>query len=396
MDIEEIKFSYYSKYICPTMDNLKLIIKIFENFGEHGAQQLMYALHMNHIDREEVENLSQYIVDVREKMEKELIRVKKYKDTYNHEYATDYNGYYNAVANMLGKMRSHIAPLKKVLKMTCPRRHPNRLICLRHNIESKSIVNESMLGLTYYQEDVFDINNYPDEVKGLYTELKKFFKAEYECFKICNEILNEEKRIKDDPDFALHILNKNRIKIYKKIKNMTMLVTGDTLDMLKCVNPLYLQRQKYETDRSFAPSEFHKHNTAEMDHFCTIEFLEKDSEFSNEEYVLFGKAPDKIRNVKKVIANFDDLLPEGFSTRQMGEYQYMFCQWAVGNNNIKGSNAYLTKHYNGKYKLRGYGAVNKHARNYDKNSSKTAEFISRINLMLNTEPQNNQEKMMAK
>lgn len=396
MKEQRIKESYYRKDIDPTLDNLTQIVKITENYEKHGAQRLLYALQMNHIDGNEIEDLSQYLLDAGEKMEKELKRVKKYEEKFNQEYTTDHNGYYNAVAEMLRKIRSHIAPLKTVLKKTCPRRHPNRNVCQRYNIAGKSIYNESMLGITYYHKDVFGIYNYPDEVKGLHTALKKFFKAENECFKRCIDIINEEKKIKNNPQLAFCILDKCRRRGYEKLKNMVILTNNDTLEMLKCINPLYIQYKRYASEESFASAEFHEHNTADMDHFCLIELMEKDCEFSNEEYALFGKSPDTIRKIRTAIVMFDDLLPESFKKQQIGEYQYMFCQWAAANGNIKRVNEYLTRHYHGKYKLTKYNGVNKHSRTYDKNSPKTTDFLSRINFKLNSEPYSNQKKMVAK
>ena len=186
--VQEIQKSYYYKDFDPTLDNLNKVMKIIENYGEHGAQQLMYALQMNHIDINEIDRLSIYIVDARERLEKELKRVKQFEKTFNQEFATDHNGYYNAVAELLRKMRSHMSVLKMVLSKTCPRKHPNKNVCHKYNIPSKSIYDKSMLALTDYQEDAFGLHSYPDEVNGLHTELQKLFNAENECFTICQKV----------------------------------------------------------------------------------------------------------------------------------------------------------------------------------------------------------------
>ena len=384
--VQEIQKSYYYKDFDPTLDNLNKVMKIIENYGDHGAQQLMYALQMNNIDIDEIDRLSIYIVDARERLEKELKRVKQFEKTFNQEFATDHNGYYNAVAELLRKMRSHLSVLKMVLSKTCPRKHPNKNVCHKYNIPSKSIYDKSMLALTDYQEDAFGLSSYPDEVNGLHTELLKLFNAENECFTICHNIIEEEEEIRKDPHWAKCLLDKYRNKAYKRLRSSIMLVSKEAIETLKTITPSYLSYQQASSEENFAANDFHEHNVIDMDHFCLIELMEKDNEFTDEEYALFGKAPETIRKVKKAIACFDDCLPDDFTKKKLGEYQYMFCKWAMPNN-IKGMNEYLMKHYTGKYQLRKYGGVNKHSSKYDKNSPEVTVFYSRIDAHLNPQSQ---------
>lgn len=386
LKFQEIQKSYYYKDFDPTLDNLNKVMKIIENYGDHGAQQLMYALQMNNIDIDEIDRLSIYIVDARERLEKELKRVKQFEKTFNQEFATDHNGYYNAVAELLRKMRSHLSVLKMVLSKTCPRKHPNKNVCHKYNIPSKSIYDKSMLALTDYQEDAFGLPSYPDEVNGLHTELLKLFNAENECFTICHNIIEEEEEIRKDPHWAKCLLDKYRNKAYKRLRSSIMLVSKEAIETLKTITPSYLSYQQASSEENFAANDFHEHNVIDMDHFCLIELMEKDNEFTDEEYALFGKAPETIRKVKKAIACFDDCLPDDFKTSKLGEYQYMFCKWAMPNN-IKGMNEYLMKHYTGKYQLRKYGGVNKHSSKYDKNSPEVTVFYSRIDAHLNPQSQ---------
>lgn len=328
-------------------------------------------------------------------MEKELERVKKYETTFNQEYATDHNEYYNSVELALRKIRSHIAPLKTVLRKTCPRHHPNKNVCQRFNIASKSIYNESMLGITYYQNDIFGISNYPDEVMGLHTELKKFFRAENECFIICRSIIEEENNIRNNPGKAEYLLDKYRREAYKRLSSTIMLITDDIIEMLKNITPAYNRYKMFASEEAFAAEEFHKHNIPDMDHLCLIELQEKGEEFTNEQYALFGKAPDTIRKVNRVISFFDEVLPENFQKKKLGEYQYMFCMWAAPNN-IKAINNYFLAHYHGQYKLRQYAGVSKHSKDYNKNSPAVTEFIRRINIKLASEYENYQDEAIIK
>ena len=243
-----------------------------------------------------------------------------------------------------------------------------------------------MLAFTDYQEDAFGLPSYPDEVNGLHTELLKLFNAENECFTICHNIIEEEEEIRKDPHWAKCLLDKYRNKAYKRLRSSIMLVSKEAIETLKTITPSYLSYQQASSEENFAANDFHEHNVIDMDHFCLIELMEKDNEFTNEEYALFGKSPETIIKVKKAIACFDNCLPDDFKTSKLGEYQYMFCKWAMPNN-IKGMNEYLMKHYTGKYQLRKYGGVNKHSSKYDKNSPEVTGFYSRIDAHLNPQSQ---------
>ena len=64
--------AYYNSDIEPTLDRLNQIKEIVSNFEKDGANRLTCALEMKHKDLDEIEKLSEFIAQAREKMEKEL------------------------------------------------------------------------------------------------------------------------------------------------------------------------------------------------------------------------------------------------------------------------------------------------------------------------------------
>ena len=113
---EELTRAYYYTDIEPTLDNLHEIIRICETFSNEGGDRLMCAMSMRKWDIDEIERLTVYIVQSRQKMETELTRLRKYKEDFNDMFATDHNNYYNSVADLLSHIRSHTSPLKNILK----------------------------------------------------------------------------------------------------------------------------------------------------------------------------------------------------------------------------------------------------------------------------------------
>lgn len=328
--------AYYNTDIEPTLQRLHQVKDIVSNFEVEGANRLMSALKMKHMDLEEIERLTEYISQARDKMSKELDCLHRYEKDFNKDFATDHNDYYNSVSEILRHMRSHMSPLKTILKKFCPRQHPTTSECAAYDIPQKSVFEESTLSKGIYEGNLFDLSTYPPIVQGLFNELIGFFKAEEECMNLCTEILQEEMDIRKDPIRSKCSLDTYRRKAYKRLRNQIFLLNAETINSLKEITPAYQRYLTYASDEGFAQGEFHKHNHADMEHFCIIESLTETAEITIEEKALWGNNPKTIKKIKYVISHFDELLPPDFRQKNMGLYEYIFCKWALQNNVKKG------------------------------------------------------------
>ena len=393
INLTEIKNSYYYTDIEPELEVFNQIIRICEDFEKDGGDKLAYALSQRHWDLNEIERLNCYLMQARHKMEEELQRIEKLADTFNEEFATDHNDLFNSAAVLLGKIRSHTSPLKNILKRFCSRKHPNAKQCQYNNIRPKSVREGSALARNNYQRDLF-IDHFPKQVKDLLNELQLFFAAEKRCLTICTTLLNEEAEIRKDPVRSKYILDKYRKKSFMKFRNEVLLVSDDVIDAVIELCPAYKKRLSSASDEVFAQEEFHKHNTADMEHFCLIEMAmaRRNNNMEADAIAMWGNNPEISRNVDLVIENFDSLLPDDFSQKQMGEYLYYFCRWAHPEN-IKQGVAYFTKRYKGKYRVVKYGSVNAHKDSYSGNSISVRNFRYRINKLMN--PQEEKLKIFA-
>ncbi len=386
MDIKnEIKEAYYYTDIEPTLENLHEIIVICETFQREGGDRLMCAMDMRKWDIDEIDRLAVYIVQSRQKMETELNRLRKYQADFNDRFATDHNDYYNSVEELLRHIRSHTSPLKTLLKKTCNQRHPNKKVCQRRGIKPKSVRKESVLATTQYQKSLYSIDDptMPDQVRGLFHELEKFFADEKECMEICVKVLKEEAEIRKDPVKSKYVLDKYRRKAFEKLRSQILLISDETISMLKEITPAYQSFKKFATDEAFAQEEFHRHNVTDMDHFCLIELADAKhkSQLENDELANWGDNPSWVKKIKYVIQHFDELLPQNFSHKMMGKFEYYFCKWALPGN-ISNATKYFIKHYKGKWKVSKYAAVNSHSKEYDQHSAEVMNFHSAIDALL--------------
>ena len=390
MTKEEIKSKYYYNNIEPTKQRLNDILGICITFQEEGQDRLIYAFGINLMSAGDVERLTNFISEACCKMEQELRRAQRLSDKMVHayEFATDCNDYFNVVAEVLKNIRSHMSPLKKLLERTSPNNHPNKNECKQFGIESKSVVNESVLnGNVCYQKDLFGLDSFPPEVRGLYNELLKFFKMEEECMQLCLANIELESQIRKDPKITNAIWKKYFQKALEKLSSAIMLISDDTLEMLKSICPAYESYINCPSEELFSQDNYHKRNTYEADHLCLILRYTSYKKYTDEELALWGDDSATIDKARIVVANFDSLLPEDFTQKDMGRFQFMFCN-LFQPNNIKKANMYFRNHYNGEYKKTKEAAVNKHRRSYDGNSTEVKEFKSRIASLLDAKSRN--------
>lgn len=371
MEKAEILKSYYYTDIDPTVDSLNNVITLCESFQTCGGDKLLYAIEMRNWKLVQINALIEYITNARQRMERELMRLKSYKDEFNASFATDHNDYYNTVAAILKHMRSHTAAYKEILKKTCTTKHPDKKTCQRFNIKQKSIHKESVLSHGIYEKSIFDINDpsIPEEVRTLFRELQAFFNNEKECFKICKEIITQENTIKSDPKMSNLLLNKYRDDARKRLRSAIHFINIEAVKLLQEINPAYRLYVNSSSEEHFAQKEFHKHNIEEMDHFCIIEMASAQKKYNldPDEIKNWGTDATFIAKVRNVVAHFDELLPSDFSHKDMGKYIYFFCKWALPTN-IKQAHAYFLKHYHGKHKPSQYAAVNAHSKEWHKNN----------------------------
>lgn len=390
MTKEEIKQRYYYSSIEPTKQRLNDILGICKTFQEEGKDRLIYAFGINLMGAEAVERLTNFISEARCKMEQELRRVERLSDKMVHayEFATDCNDYFNVVEEALSKIRSHMSPLKKLLERTSPNSHPDKNECKQFGIESKSVFDESVLnGNVCYQKDLFGIDSFPPEVSGLYKELSKFFQMEEECMQLCLKNIEIESEIRKDPKITNAIWKKYFQTTIDKLSSTIMLISDDTIEMLKCICPAYKSYIESPSEELFSQKDYHKHNTTDADHLCLILRHKKYKKYTDEELALWRDDTATINKARIVVANYDSLLPEDFSHDDMGKYQYMFCEWAQPNN-IKRANLYFRNHYNGKYKTTKESGVNKHRKSYDEKSKEVMDFKSKIASLLDAKSRN--------
>ncbi len=382
----EVKNRYYRNDLDQTYENLVELIRISNRFKEEGYDRMICMIDLRKRTPEELKRLTDYLIEAGAKMEKEYCRADIYSQNYIQDYATNINGYYNAVRTAFEKSRSHVSPLKTLMQKGRYGNHPTPIECEIHNIQPKELIDCSVMGNASFEYAMFPIEEQPIEVQQLYEQLKLFFEKMEKCLTLCLNMIEKEKYVKSSIAESYERLEYQRKRDWNKQKDVVYLITESTINYLKENNPLYKDRLNYASERDFAPYGYHKYNKTEKEHCDLIDLYEiqKKGYGSASELSLWDKQYEVIQKVRTVVKEFDNLLPPSFVPRDMGRYMYYFCHWALSSN-IKGACLYFSQNYHGMYSDRivKYGSVHSHATNFNEQFIDYRQFIERINYLTN-------------
>lgn len=372
-------YSYYTVEISPTEEALDLWQSICKNFAESGEDRVLNLLSLSHWNEDVVVKTTNLLSDALAKMKKEYQRFGKFGKKFILEFATDYNDYFSTIAAILRKMRSHMAPWKAIHRKMCKRKHPNKGMHELYNIQPKSVYVTSALGEPEYQRQLFGIDDpsMPQCVRDLYDVLSEFIELFERMIQEALSLIEEEKMVKNDPQTCMYILQTYKKKAHKKYNFVTGLIDQSKVEERKKQNPSYQKSLEYKTEEEFAQNEYHKHTTRDMNEFCLIQVIASPINASPEENALWGNNNEMILKMRKVVANFDSILPKDMKEKLMTFYIYCFCKWAT-QYNIKGAYDYFKNNYKGKHQVKGYGAVNKRNKDFLNDNMMYKQFVHNI------------------
>lgn len=380
----EVRNRYYRNDLDQTYKNLVELIGISARFKEEGYDRMICMIDLRNRTPGEIKRLTEYLIEARAKMEKEYGRADIYSQNYIQDYATNINGYYDAVKTAFEKSRSHVSPFKTLMQKGRYGNYPTPIECEIHNIQPKELIESSVMGNAPFEYAMFPLEEQPKEVQQLYDQLKLFFEEMEKCLTLCLNMIEQENFVKGSPAESYERLECQRKKDWVKQKDTVYLITESTINYLKENNPLYKDRLNYASERDFAPYGYHKYNKTVKEHCDLIDLYDSQKKGlgTASELILWDNQYEVIQKVRIVVKEFDNLLPPSFAPRDMGRYMYYFCHWALSSN-IKGACLYFAENYHGMYSNRivKYGSVNSHASKFKEEFIDYRQFVDRINYL---------------
>lgn len=242
-------------------------------------------------------------------LESELLRLADFAKVFNKLYATKNNKWFNTAEIMLKKIQSHYLRWREILKFTSPRKSKNK----RKSKNDETIYETtSFNSKRHYQGDAFGLTVYVYQVDELKKELEIFLGDMVKGIKLCQAMLNEEDKIKHNPEWIK--------EIYEDCYKMVVVKNRETIDWLHSMglahedNPLYQLMIKYNDKEKFIEEQFHEHTDTRFIDFVIADVIMTlmNNNINATEQQLWGKDYEKIKMVRFAIDNFNLLVtPHG-------------------------------------------------------------------------------------
>ena len=273
-------------------------------------ERIVAGIQYGRAKKADVLKVKHNLVESRCILERELLRLADFAQEFNKLYATKNNKWFSSAEIMLKKIQSHYSRWKKLLKLTSPKKKRHRRGCraVEHSVYETSLLNKNQP----FVIDCYGIESYGSLLVELKQELEKFLSDLVKGIKLCQTMLNEEKRIKEDYEWIK--------EIYEDCYNITVAKNRETIDWLVSIgrantdNSLYQLMLTYKSKDEFIREQFHEHTDVKFNDYVLADVVMTlmNNNISSTEHMLWGRDYDKIRLVRFAIEHFDQLVsPNG-------------------------------------------------------------------------------------
>ena len=346
----------YSTNIEPSEDSLRMLD---EKFTQVAEDRFFYSLQQTKWTIEDVRNFNNRLLISFDYTNKEFERIKELRKTYNKEYPTNHKKYFSTVIELMSKMRSTLSGYKKIADGFRPKKKRGTKIK-----EGASAFDRTPLCNGEYSLDVFGWDTYPDQaVKDLLKNLNDYLELAGNCLKLCLEIIDEEKAIRSNPEWAYALYQDSFRRSVNNSKCFIDLMKQQgrefNHDIVKAV-------EEAENVKQLIAELFHTFNYSDFNYFCACKTIHdgRKAGLTDDESKLFGK--DNKEKVMRIRALLDHILElanlrtdvigwHGMLSGQFVMHLLYWCGWD-GTKNVSMLN-YITNRCKDKIDVVQMGAV---------------------------------------
>ena len=351
----------YSSHIDASEETLRMLD---EKFTPVQDDRFLYSLQQKKRDLEGLLTFNARLQLSYDYTLQEYNRLQELRKTYNQEYPTEHKKYFSTAVKLMSKMRSTLSAFKKIVDEF----HPKKKRGAKYK-EGVTAYERTPLYNGPYSQDLFGWEVYPERsVKDLFNNLNDYLKLAKSCLKLCLEVIDEEKAIRNDPERAY--------ELYKDSFNRS--VSGNRRlidDMIK--NNVYLDNdivkvmEEAKDVKALIANLYHEFNHSDWNHFCACKTISDGRKvgLTEEESLLFGK--DNTETVIRIRTLLDHILElaeqrddvigwEGMLDGYFVMRLLFWCGWNGSKNEALLN--YITKRCEGKVNVVKMGAVMRHKR----------------------------------
>lgn len=306
----------YKTIVDKNEDGLEEIIRAVEQFEE---DRFLASLSVRRYTTYDIQQTTLMVREFQAKMNREVLALDKFSETFIQEYATDNNKCFETAELLFNRIRSTISASRKVFRKTCP-------IVRKPMAGKPSIFERSVLSFGFCQRDLFGVNSYEESVKILYEDLQTFFTTIISTLVLCRRMIHSEMAVRQDAQMCLAIYKECRDKALAGVKELS-----EILGIMVLPETELLKRKKNaKSMSSYAKENYHKFGTSEFKMTVLTEAMREGRQngLTDDEARLWPNDHGKALNVRQVIGVLDQLEgAEGQKGKLNGGMMVEFIKW---------------------------------------------------------------------
>lgn len=297
-------------------EGLAEIISAVEQFEE---DRFLAGLQVRRHTVYDIQQASLMVREYQQKMNREVLALSRFSETFIQEYATDNNKCFETAQRLFNRIRSTISASRRVFRKTCP-------IVRKPVADRPSVFRRSVLSYAQCQRDLFGVSTYDDAVRLLYEDLQTFFTTVIGTLLLCRQMIQAEQTVRQDESQCLAIWRDCRDKALSGVKELALEVGVAVVPD----NELTKRRSEAKSLGQFAQDNYHRYNTTEFKMSVIIEAVRqaRNDGLTDDEARLWPDDHEKALRVRQVIAQIDDISgAEGQKGKLNGTMLVEFIKW---------------------------------------------------------------------
>lgn len=337
-----------------SLENLQYVANVVDGFNQDRF--LAALMGKKYISKMELKQMRFDLEEINIKLERQYENLSAFGSTFNDKFVTRNNNYFSSAYTLLSKVRSGMSRLKTIYRRFAPQNEAD-MRKVNPEVTTLDLYDRSAMANAEYTLPLISMEHFTPEVGELYDTMKKFMDLMSTSLSFCQDILEEEERIKQNPDAC--VLRYKWLKEEQFIVLQKLIHTIDltSKEFLNENNPAIKLRKNTKDVTQFAANGFHNLPLSDTLVLIAKEIKEEvlRGEYTEQELMLFNQDRDFINKVRYIIQHFDSYL-QGTSKRKQIPASHVACLMWWCNIPLKKNLAFV-KYFKETYKA-AQGALN--------------------------------------
>lgn len=299
-----------------TFAGLQQVVGALERFNQ---DRFMSAISLRRMRPADITRLAHQIEAARLTLLDEYENLIDFARTFNSQFATDNNQYFDSAYRLLKQIKTGTRQVKGLFKQFTISPSPSQQRRLPPSVVRSarpSVYERSMLSTDTYAVPMFPIEEMPAEVQNLYLTMQSFFETLSQSLHVCLDTMREETRVRQNPERCCELYNDFKREYCSRIKAILKSIDINAAIYQPDQSEVVALRENSQSEEQFSQQAFHQYSKSQVSVLATKELVEEANrgEFTRTELLLWPKNELMIRKVRHILGRLDSFLAEEYLT----------------------------------------------------------------------------------